>query len=116
MSAIELRPIDIWLRSRPDRCSGCGYHFEKQGCRCEDGEWSLFVAAVKQAARPDGTVHQSDVRPLYRGKVNPKHVGPLYRRARSEGLLVDTGQREPSSDVAGRNTDKLERVYRLVSA
>lgn len=39
-----------------------------------------------------------------------------YRRAKSEGLLRDTGEREPSNDAAGRNTDKLDRIYELVGA
>lgn len=32
------------------------------------------------------------------------------------GLLRDTGEREPSNDAAGRNLDKLDRVYELRAA
>lgn len=79
----------------------------------DGGEWSTFVAAVRAVAREDGTVHQCDMRPRLRGVVESKHVGTLYRRAKSEGLLRDTGEREPSDDVAGRNSDKLDRIYAL---
>ncbi len=76
-------------------------------------EWSIFRSAVTSTARDDGTVHQCDVRPLVRGRIEPKHIGQLWRRARSEGLVRDTGEREQSNDVAGRNADKLDRVYAL---
>lgn len=104
--------LDTYLATRADRCSGCGYH-EVQGCHCSGSEWSVFAAAVRKVARADGTVHQSDVRPLIRGKVAPKSVGQMYRRAKSEGLLRDTGEREPSNDARGRNLDKLDRIYSL---
>ena len=80
-----------------------------------EDEWQVFVAAVRQVA-VDGLVHQCDMRPLLRGRVAPKHVGQLYRRARAEGLLRDTGDREPSNDVAGGNADKLDRIYALGAA
>lgn len=101
-------------RTLPGRCDN-GFHIATQHpalCKCGAGEWSVFVAALRTAAA-DGVVHQSAVRPLIRGRVLPKHVGQMYRRAKTEGLLVDTGDREPSNDVAGRNTDKLDRIYRL---
>jgi hypothetical protein len=86
------------------------------GCRCPGGEWTVFVRALRSVARDDGTVHQGDVRPLIRGRIEPKHIGQLYRRARTLGLIADTGEREPSTDVAGRNTDKTCRIYRLGAA
>lgn len=103
------------LEHRVGRCE-MGFDIKTQHpglCGCRDGsEWSVFVAAVTQVVRPDRTVHQSDMRPLLRGRVSPKSIGSLYRRAKADGLLVDTGEREPSDDVAGRNTDKLDRIYR----
>lgn len=108
--------LDTYLRADPARCSGCGYHVETQGCRCGGSEWDIFTRAVRQVASPDGTVSQNKVRPLIRGRVNPKHIGQLYRRARSAGLLIDTGEREPSTDSRGRNADKLARLYKLRSA
>lgn len=108
--------LHAYLVQLPGRCPGCAYHVATQGCRCEAGEWGMFMAAIRAAAMPDGTVHQRNVRPLIRGRITPKHIGGLYRRARAERLLVDTGEREPSSDVEGRNADKLDRIYRLVVA
>lgn len=104
----------LGLHNLPGRCV-CGFHLETQGCRCPGGEWAIFTAAIRAAVRADGTVHQRDVRPAIRGKVAPKKIGQLYRRARSEGLLTDTGEREPSDDAAGRNLDKLDRIYRLAA-
>lgn len=105
-----------YLTSLPGRCTTCGAHLETQGCKCPGEEWTLFVRAIREVARPDGTVHQADVRPRIRGRVEPKHVGQFYRRARSLELIEDTGEREQSNDVAGRNADKLDRIYRLRSA
>lgn len=79
-------------------------------------EWGVFVAAVKSVAREDGTVHQCDMRPLIRGRIHHKTIATFYRRAKDARLLRDTGEREPSNDVAGRNTDKLDRIYELVAA
>ena len=81
-------------------------------------EWSIFTDALRHAAAvsADGRVHQRDVRPRVRGRVQPKHIGQFYRRAKDEQLLVDTGEREPSNDTAGRNTDKLDRIYLLRGA
>ena len=108
--------LDAWASSRADRCPGCGHHVATQGCHCAGSEWAIFAAAVRKAARRDGTVHPGDVRPLIRGRVAPKHIGTLYRRAKAEGLLTDTGEREPSNDFAGRNGDKLDRIYALRGA
>lgn len=83
---------------------------------CKPGEWHTFTTALRKAVRDDGTIHQADMRPLIRGQVAPKHVGIFYRRAKSDGLIVDTGEREQSNDVAGKNTDKLDRIYRWVGA
>lgn len=118
--------LDAYLATLPDRCEhlyarnqGCPTCVPvapdqgKAGAAGTTDEWSLFRGTVLAAARPDGTVHQGDVRPLIRGRIAPKHIGSLYRRARSEGLLVDTGQLEPSTDTAGRNGDKTSRVYAI---
>jgi hypothetical protein len=96
----------------PGRCPLCEFHIELQGCRCSGSDWSLFRAALAQVVTADGLIHQSAVRPLIRGKVAPKKIGTFYRRARAEGLIEDTGEREPSTDFAGRNGDKLSRLYR----
>lgn len=110
------------LETYPGRCTH-GFHPSQRTFHdcpampaAPTSEWSLFKAAVTSAARDDGTVHQADVRPKIRGRIEPKHIGQLWRRARSEGLVRDTGEREQSNDVAGRNADKLDRIYALGTA
>ena len=102
------------LATLPGRCTSCGFHVRTQGCRCPDGEWITFVSALRAAA-VDGVIHQSAVRPLIRGRIEAKHIGQLYRRARTEGLLREVDH-ERSDDAAGRNSHRLEPVYRLVAS
>lgn len=108
--------LDSYLRTQPGRCTSCGYHVPTQGCRCPGGDWQVFKDALRAVAETDGTVHQRHMRRLIRGRIAPKQIGQLYRKAKAEGLIVDTGEREQSDDVAGRNSDKLDRLYRLVAA
>jgi hypothetical protein len=107
-------PLDAYLRARSDRCAH-GFHLTTQHpelCSCtEGGEWATFVRAVRQAADAQGVVSQTRVRPLI-ASIPAKHRGLLYRRARKAGLLVEAGS-EPSTDTAGRNGDKDQRVYKL---
>jgi hypothetical protein len=103
------------IRTHPGRCQSCGYHVPTQGCRCPGGDWVVFRDALLAVADKQGVIHQSAMRRLIRGRVPSKSIGQFYRRAKSEGLIVDTGEREPSDDVAGRNSDKLDRVYRVGS-
>lgn len=128
--------LDDYLTALPGRCAH-GYH-PKQRHSCtqtpspartwstsspgpqggdrnagEGSEWSYFVSVIRKVARADGTVHQGDVRPLVRGRIPAKHIGSLYRRARNEGVLAETGEWERSTDVEGRNSDKRCRIYRL---
>lgn len=77
--------------------------------------WPAFLAVLRQAVRPDGTVHQSDVRPLVRDRFAPKVIASLYRRARADRVLVEIGT-ERSNDVAGRNAGRHEPYYRLCLA
>lgn len=112
-----MSPLVEWLGRFSDRCAD-GFSLEHQHpslCRCQDGdEWSVFTTALTTAAR-DGRVHQADVRPIIRGRIEPKHIGTLYRRARAEGLLREV-EHERSDDVAGKNAGRLEPVYELRSA
>lgn len=103
--------LESWLRSRSDRCSGCGFEVKVQGCRCPGSEWARFVAALRQAKRVDGTIHQRDVRPIIRGRIAPKHIGQMYQRARAEHLIDDTGCWEDSDDLIGKNRHKPERIW-----
>ena len=99
-------------------CARRALHAMRKGTRpvTVTDEWAIFRHALVSAACEDGTIHQRDVRPLIRGKVAPKSIGTYYRRAKAEGLIADTGEREPSTDVLGKNADKLSRVYRLGGA
>jgi hypothetical protein len=103
----------LGLEVLPDRCEhGFAPVHHPDFCNCADmGEWAIFVRALRAAVRDDSTIHQGDVRPLIRGRIEPKHIGQLYRRARDGGLIRDTRRKEPSNDTAGRNTDKESRIY-----
>lgn len=80
-----------------------------------DAEWSIFLAALRKAVRADSTVHQCDVRPHIRGRIEPKHIGILWRRAKSERLVVEVGH-ERSNDTAGRNAGRMEPYYEMRNA
>lgn len=97
----------------------CGAHVAPQPRDATLGaitpeEWACFTAALRAAVDADGLVSQTRVRPLIQ-TIPHKHRGQLYRRARREGLLVEVG-REDSTDHAGRNEDKSQRLYRLRDA
>lgn len=105
-----------WAASQPDRCAR-GFHLTAQHpdlCDCQSDEWRVFTAALRQVAR-DGEVHQRDMRPLLRGRIEASHIGQQYKRAIREGVIREI-RREQSNDVAGRNTNKFEPVYQLRSA
>lgn len=105
-----------------DTCTDCAMaaiKASRRGTRAVTvtrSEWGVFTSVLRQVVDPDGRVHQGKVRPLIRGRIEPKRIGQMYRRAKSEGLLIDTGDREPSNDAVGRNTDKLDRIYLLRGA
>lgn len=75
-------------------------------------EWDIFVAALRSAVDTAGEIHQGDVRPLIRGRIEPKHIGQFYRRARKEGLIKFL-RKEQSNDEQGRNTHHDSPVYEL---
>jgi hypothetical protein len=109
----------LGLERLAGRCSN-GFDIATQHdlCDCPAGtqsEWATFLAAVRRAATETGDVSQTNVRPLIQS-IPAKRRGQLYRRAVAERVLVDTGEREPSTDHAGRNSDKLQRRYRLGAA
>jgi hypothetical protein len=106
------------LASLPGRCEH-GNHLATQGCGlctpvAPNSEFAIFIAALRSAAGPDGLIHQTDVRPLIQA-IPHKHRGTLYRKATAAGLIDAVGK-EPSTDAAGKNLDKTQRVYRLRSA
>jgi hypothetical protein len=106
--------LDAYLKAQPGRCPGCGYHLERQSCQCATSEWAIFTAALRQVA-VDGIVHQSAMRRLIRGRIEPKHVGQMWRRARREGLVTEAGH-ERSDDELGKNAGRMEPYYELAGA
>lgn len=81
-----------------------------------DYEWQLFREALITASLFDGIVRQNDMRPMIAGRIASRRVGPLYRKACLEGLIVPTGDYEISDDAHGRNVGKPCRSYRRTSA
>lgn len=85
-------------------------------CPCDVGEWPTFLAAIRKAVRPDGTVSNNDLRPHLQ-VIPHKHRGLLYRKATSAGVLeLIRDRREPSTDTRGKNTDKDAKFYAVRSA
>ena len=76
-----------------------------------EAERAIFVAALRQAAR-GVMVRQNDVRPLIRGRIFHKHIGPLWTWAQACGLLVEV-RRERSADTDGRNAHHDSGIYEL---
>lgn len=74
--------------------------------------WSFFRNSLEAARREDGTVHACDLRPVLRGRLEPKTIATCYRVARQRGLLVEAGT-ERSDDHAGKNAGRWEPFYEL---
>ena len=119
--------LDAYMASRPDRCA-CGYHAERQGCRCDGSagkaaaldaaaadEWAIFRAALVEATDAAGEIDQTAMRRLTRGRIYHKRIGRFYKRAKDEGLIVAV-RREQSTDEAGRNSHHSATVYRRAAA
>ncbi|MDB5716469.1 MAG: hypothetical protein JWO15_3866 [Sphingomonadales bacterium] len=78
-----------------------------------DPEWHTFRTAVIAVGTNHGNdVDQNHVRPLIRGQINHKRIGPFYRRACLEGWLRADGW-STSEDHEGRNAGRPMRTYRL---
>lgn len=96
--------LAVTLAAAPDRCAQ-GFHVTQHPayCHCTEGsEWSIFVAALKQAKRADGSISQTDMRPLIKGRIEPNHIGGFYVKAKREHLIKPL-DRERSTDHASRN-------------
>lgn len=113
--------LDQFLATREDRCvHGFAPSQHPALCHCAakstDAEFAIFVSALHVAAglSSDGLVHQTDMRPLIQ-RIPHKHRGTAYRKAVAAGLIEVAGK-EPSTDAAGKNLDKDQRLYRLVTA
>jgi len=45
--------LQDWLATREDRCPGCGFHPELQGCACEGRRLAARGQAIATAAHPN---------------------------------------------------------------
>lgn len=102
------------LASRSDRCSlGFAIQQHPRFCKCAElGEYAVFLRILVDAVRADGTLHVNDTRtPLRDHKlIQPKHVGPMWQRARAEKLIRQLGL-EDSTDAEGHNTHQTSRYF-----
>ena len=102
--------LDTYLRSRSDRCSGCGYHKPTQGCACEGQRLKAAGQSIATAAHPDDRAKVDAAikrlaatgRPFSANDARQLHgvkggvVGAAFTAARKAGLIKRIG-REPSS-------------------
>jgi len=79
-------------------------------------EWNRFTQALESAADLDGVISPNFLRGLLRGSVAPRRIGAFTHRAKSEGLIVETGDWQISDDREGRNGGRPMRVYRLTDS
>lgn len=115
------------------RCAGCRQLIaeaalvDRAGETCETcpscefksapkpGEWDTFVAAIRHVANGNrGEIDQNKVRPLIRGRIEHKHIGDCYRRAKNTGLIREDGVNR-SDDHQGRNAGRWQPKYRLAT-
>jgi hypothetical protein len=106
-------PLDVAaVLCESDRCTTC----ETYRIQLAADPWAFFVRTLRAKVRADGTLHVNDVRESLRGRVEPKQIGLLWRRARTAGLIHGGDEWEPSTDAQGGNADKVARVYRAGEA
>ena len=102
--------LDTYLAADPRRCAH-GWALPEQAAlhSCDQSEWGIYLAALRASVTPDGYVDRTRLRNAVRGRIFHKHVGQLAKKARDLRLIADDyDQVERSTDVAGRNTHKLE--------
>ena len=103
--------LDQWLKSRSDRCDGCGYHVASQGCACagltakdrgqavasaaHPDDRSRVEAAIRQLAATGEPFSSNDCRAIHgvRGGV----VGAAFSALAKEGVIRKLGY-EASTD------------------
>lgn len=90
-------------------------HVAAEG-KVTEAEWSTFLAAIKRvAAENGGQVDANKVRPLVRGRIEPKHIATAYAVAKRAELIERIGINE-STDTEGKNAGRPQPLYRLRSA
>lgn len=79
-------------------------------------EWETFVAVLKAvAAEHDGEIDQNETRPRLHGQVSPQRVGPMFRRARREGLIEVVDYTVTANSQSG-NVGRPAPSYRWLGA
>ena len=97
--------LDTYLRSCADRCSGCGFHVETQGCACPgqalkfDGmarasaahptERAKVEAAIRQLARTGRPFSANEARKIH--GVSGGVVGAAFNAMREAGVITAIG-------------------------
>lgn len=80
----------------------------------EADEWEHFQKVLaKVAAENDGVIDQNRTRPLLRGEIAPRRVGPFFHRASARGLIRAEGW-TTSDDRDGKNSGRPCRSYRYL--
>lgn len=105
--------LDQWLKSRSDRCDGCGYHVASQGCACaglaakdrgqavasaaHPDDRSRVEAAIRQLAATGKPFSANDARALH--GVKGGVVGSAFTALHKAGVIRHVGS-EPSTSEA----------------
>jgi hypothetical protein len=85
------------------------------GSLLHEREWNTYLAALRDAATPDGVVRPNALRPLVTGRIKPCRLGPFARRAVLEGVMVPDGWQVTEGSGSG-NDGKPARCYRLTDS
>jgi hypothetical protein len=102
--------LDTWLKSRPGRCTGCGYSVKEQGCACAGNKLKFEGQAIALAAHPnDRTRVEAAIRklaatgqPFSANDARVLHgvkggvVGATFTALKTEGVIKAVGA-EPST-------------------
>lgn len=117
--------IDTWARSRADRCSGCGFHPETQGCACAGQKLKIRGQAIATAAHPtdrakvEAAIKQlaATGRPFSANDARAIHgvkggvVGATFTALRQAGVIRSVGD-ETSTDAGTHG----HRIYQWIGA
>lgn len=117
--------LDTYLKSRADRCSGCGYHPETQGCACPGNRLKDRGQAIATAAHPDERAAVESAirklaatgRPFSANDARQIHgmrggvVGAAFTALRKQGVIRAVGD-ETSTDAGTHG----HRIYQWIGA
>lgn len=84
------------------------------GTAQREAQFAAFVAILRHVAKHnDGAISPNDTRVHTRAEIDPPRVGPFFRRAQLEGLIVAAGW-AVSDDAEGKNAGRPARTYRWI--